>query len=338
MSIEDNTNIDVSVEDVSLDDFADELFGQSKSQSEPASSEESKDEPAAQDDAQNEDNTQVGEEVDAPADLEDDADDGEEAETPVEAKPKKNRFQERIDELTSKAREAERKALELEQRLAKFEKTSEPEPKPQVAVVNNDGPNPDEKNEDGTDKYPLGEFDPKFAADVVRHTLKVEREAMLAQEQEAKARLEREQEEAVLTASWNEKLEPAKERYPDFIEKGQNLGATFDSIDSSYADYLTTTIMSMEYGPDVLYYLANNLDEATKIVQSGATKATIALGRLESKFAEAEEQKQKARPKVSNAPTPPAHQNKGSAAAKPAIDPDTDDLDEFARALFNKKR
>lgn len=336
MSMEDNNN-DVSVEDVSLDDFADELFGQSKSQPEPASLEESEDEPAAQDDAQeDEDNTQVGEEVDAPAD-EDDTEE-EDTETPeVEAKPKKNRFQERIDELTSKAREAEREAAALKERLAKLEKTAEPEPKAQVEVVT-EGPSPDDKNEDGTDKYPLGEFDPKFAADVVRHTLKVEREALIAQEKEDQARLEREQEVAVLQASWNEKLEPAKERYPDFIEKGQNLGATFDSIDGSYADYLTTTIMSMDYGPDVLYYLANNLDEATKIVQAGATKATIALGRLESKFAEADQAKQMARPKVSKAPTPPAHMNKGSAAAKAAVDPNTDDLDEFSRALFNKKR
>lgn len=335
MSMED-TNIAAPAEDVSLDDFADELFGQSKSQPEPASLEKSEEEPAEQDDAQeDEDNTQVGEEVDAPADHEDEEEATEVEEAP---KPKKNRFQERIDELTSKAREAERKAAELEQRLAKFEKTTEPEAKPQVVEVQTDGPSPDDKNEDGTDKYPLGEFDPKFAADVVRHTLKVEREALLAQEKENQARLEREQQEAILQASWNEKLEPAKERYPDFIEKGQNLGATFDNIDPSYADYLSTTIMSMDYGPDVLYYLANNLDEATKIVQSGATKATIALGRLESKFAEADQAKQLARPKVSKAPTPPAHVNKGSAAAKAAVDPNTDDLEEFARALFNKKR
>lgn len=335
--MEDNNN-DVSVEDVSLDDFADELFGQSKSQPEPASLEKSEDEPAVEDDAQEaEDNTQVGDEVDAPADQEDDETD-EEEEVEEAPKPKKNRFQERIDELTSKAREAEREAAALKERLAKLEKTAEPEPKPQVVEVQADGPSPDDKNEDGTDKYPLGEFDPKFAADVVRHTLKVEREALIAQEKEEQARLEREQEVAVLQASWNEKLEPAKERYPDFIEKGQNLGATFDSIDGSYADYLTTTIMSMDYGPDVLYYLANNLDEATKIVQAGATKATIALGRLESKFAEADQAKQMARPKVSKAPTPPAHVNKGSAAAKAAVDPNTDDLDEFSRALFNKKR
>lgn len=334
MSMED-TNIDVSVEDVSLDDFADELFGQSKSQPEPASLEKSEDEPTVEDDAQeDEDNTQVGDEVDAPADLEDDDEEEEVEEAP---KPKKSRFQERIDELTSKAREAEREAAALKERLAKLEKTAEPEPKTQAVEVQADGPSPDDKNEDGTDKYPLGEFDPKFAADVVRHTLKVEREALLAQEREQQARLEKEQQEAILQASWNEKLEPAKERYPDFIEKGQNLGATFDSIDGSYADYLTTTIMSMDYGPDVLYYLANNLDEATKIVQAGATKATIALGRLESKFAEADQAKQMARPKVSKAPTPPAHVNKGSAAAKAAVDPNTDDLDEFSRALFNKK-
>ena len=335
MSMEDN-NLDVSVDDVSLDDFADELFGQSKSQSEPASSEESKEEPSVEDDAQTEDNTQLGDD-DTPADEDEDAEAA--ADEKPEDKPKKNRFQERIDELTSKAREAEREAASLKERLAKLEQTKEPEPAPKVELVQNtEGPSPDDKNEDGTDKYPLGEFDPKFAADIVRHTLKVEREALIAQEREAQAKTEKEQQEAELLTSWNEKLEPAKERYPDFIEKGQLLGSTFESIDEPYAEYLTNTIMSMDFGADVLYYLANNLDEAARIVQSGPTKATIALGRLESKFLEADEIKQKTRPKVSNAPTPPVHQNKGSAAAKPAVDPNTDDLEEFSRALFNKKR
>ena len=159
----------------------------------------------------------------------------------------------------------------------------------------------------------------------------------MAREQEEADRQEQEDQRAQLQAEWNDKLVPARERYPDFQEKGQNLVSAFEGIDPNYGEYLTTTLMNMEFGPDVLYYLANNMDEAHKIVQSGVAKATVALGRLEAKFAFANEEKQKARPKVSQAPTPPPA-NRGSAVAKPSIEADTDNLDDFEREFFKKAR
>jgi hypothetical protein len=338
MSIEDNTPV-VEDGEQSLDDFATEFFGQKAEQPEQASSEESEEDAPLEDDANTEDTTT---EDDALAENEDEnREDAGEGDDEPEAKPKKNRFQERIDELTAGRREAERKLQEAMERLTALENKAEPQTTktntPSQKGVTQDGtPSPNDQNEDGTDKYPLGEFDPKFAADVVRHTLQVERDIMneqLRQEAEQKAM---DEQQAALQSSWNDKLNPAKERYPDFTKKGELLTETFENIDQAYATYLTSTLMSMDYGPDVLYYLANNLDEAQKIVQSGPTKATITLGRLESKFADADDTKQKARPKVSNAPNPPAHQNKGSATARASIAPDTDDLDAFTKEFYKR--
>ena len=93
----------------------------------------------------------------------------------------------------------------------------------------------------------------------------------------------------------------------------------------------------MDHGPDVLYYLSNNVDEARKIVESGPQKATLSLGYLNGKFADVESEKRKARPKASNAPPPPP-KNKGSSRAFAEVPDDTDDLDAFSKKLFSKKR
>ena len=158
--------------------------------------------------------------------------------------------------MLQKEREANERANALEARLKQLEEKEAPkaDPTPNKQVEeNNDSKAPhwDDKNEDGTDKYPLGQFDPAFAADYIKYN--VDKELTAAKEAEAKARAEAEAQAKAqaqideLTNNWNAKLEPAKERYPDFLEKGDNLVDTFAGIDQAYGEYLTTTLMSMEY-------------------------------------------------------------------------------------------
>jgi hypothetical protein len=318
-----------------LDAFSAELFGQSKTDAEPASSSEQEE---VEDDDSDATETETQTNEDDTLETEDAEDETEDEASDDEAKPEvkkpKNRFQERIDELNSKFREEERQRKALEDKIAKLESSTPKETKTEPTPVA-EGPSVDEKNEDGTDKYPLGEFDPNYIRDLTKFTLRQEREAIKIEEEKAQQQKKYEAERDALREGWNEKLGPAQERYPDFQDKGAELFDTFAGIDQSYGEYLTATLMSMDYGPDVLYYLASNLDEANKIVASGPTKATIALGRLESKFAGADEEKQKARPKVSKAPPPPAAL-KGSSAVVDVPD-DTDDLDAFSKKLFKKK-
>jgi hypothetical protein len=92
--------------------------------------------------------------------------------------------------------------------------------------------------------------------------------------------------------------------------------------------------MEMDAGPEVFYYLANNLDEAEEIVNAGPRKATMAFARIEAQLVGAKTKT--AAVKTTNAPPPPP-QLKGSAIAKASVPLDTDDLDAFSKQLFKKK-
>jgi hypothetical protein len=330
-----NTPVETVTDD--LDAFSEQLYGQSKSEPEAATSEdtdvEEQEVDATETKTQDDDADAVETETDDDADTVEEEDDND---PEPDVKPKKNRFQERIDELTGKAKNAEREAEELRRRLEAIEQKQNPKDEPTPAPADVSGPSADDKNEDGSDKYPLGEFDPQYIRDLTRHTLQQEREAEKQRESAAKQEQEYAAERAALTESWQEKLGPAQERYPDFQEKGAELFTTFNGIDQTYGEYLTATLMSMDHGPDVLYYLASNLDEANNIVASGPTKATIALGRLEAKFVQEAAEKTLARPKVSKAPTPPTTL-KGSNQVVADVPDDTDDLEAFAKKLFKKK-
>jgi len=321
MSIETPTEVEVD-----LDAFADELFTgkapEPKTETEvaPSTPDVTEEKEPEEDDLEE-------------ADLEEEGEEEAEAEPDPEPKPVKKTAKDRIRELNAKLRETERRLAEKE--AAQVPK-QEPKPEPTPVVVPDvpAGPQPDELNADGTEKYPLGVFDPSYISDLTRHTLIVERQQLLARE----AR-EAEQNKVVaarqqLQSEWNQKLDPARERYPDFQEKSETLINSFSGLDPNYGEYLSTTLMSMDYGTDVLYYLSNNPDEAKRIINLGARKATLALGRIENKFVEEAAEKARARPRVSKAPEPPKVINKGATATLPD---DEDDLDIFAAKLFDTR-
>lgn len=256
-----------------------------------------------------------------------------EPEEKVEAKPKKgSRLQERLDELTKNWREAERREAEANRQLEELKKsestTNKTTPTQNEMVL----PDPDQKNEDGSDKYPLGEFDPSYIRDLNRAIIEDEMRAV--KEQEAKAQAERqvqEQRDAV-HSQWVEKLTPISEQYDDFFDKTIELETTFEGLDPGYSDYLVQTIKTLEHGPEVLYYFANNLDEAQAFVKKGPLEATLALGEMNALF----KGNGKKETKVSKAPPPPQI-NKGGSPRK-TVTADTDDLDAFADVFFKQKK
>jgi len=259
---------------------------------------------------------------------------------------KKNSFQERIDELTEKRKDAERAAeaerLEKEalikrlDALEKLAKSKEPEAPVTPPVV--EGPSPDEVLADGTPKYPLGEFDPSYIRDLTRHTIKQEREASEREYQQKAEIAKAQQEEQALVQTWSAKVEEVVEKtYPDFVEKTSTLTGAFQNIDQNYGNFLAKEIMQMEYGTDVLYHLANNLDEAKAIVASGPANALRRLGRLEARFALQSEEGAAKKLRVSATPEPPPVLNKGKASVNEIPD-DTDDLDAFEQKFFKRKR
>lgn len=325
MSIEPNDQNFVAPDTDDLDAFTDLMVGKAQT---PV---EEDDEPKINNvevdtDADDDDDTQVTETTDDEAPDEDD-----DSEDRVEDKPKKkvNRYQERINELTAKAREAERALAALQ--AAQQQQTEAPKAATPV-VQPDDAPNPDAKNEDGSDKYPLGEFDPAYIRDMARHT--IDREWAVRKEQEAQETAQRQEAAAreALQAQWVEKLTPITEQHEDFIDKTMGLEGAFDGLDPAYSDYLVMTIKSLDHGPEVLYYFANNLEEAKRFVQSGPLAATLALGEINAMF----KGQTRKEAKVSKAPPPP-QVNKGSKT-RTTVAADTDDLDAFASMLFTKPK
>lgn len=317
------TEAQVVIQD-DLDAFSADFFGQKAAEPAPASAEvEQEPEQHAEEVHTEPQNTEV------------DPNENLEAEY-KEAPPKKKTVQDRIDELVKQREDAKREGdARLEQVRKEFEeKLAALQPKqPQKKSSE---PTPDDTKEDGTPKYALGEFDPQYIRDLTRHTLEVERsQAAQRAEQEDRVRQENQAREA-LTTNWNGRVEAAKVEYPDFQDKAQNLLNGFNDLDQNYAGYLSTVIMQMDKGPDVLYYLSNHPEEARTIVNSGAQRATLALGRIESRFLEADTQKQAAKPKITKAPPPPAVRARGTNGAFISVAPDTDDLNAFETEFFRR--
>lgn len=262
---------------------------------------------------------------------------------PEKAKGKKS-FQDRINELTAKAREAERREAELIRRLEQVEarKTEElpktDEPKPLREQLPAEAPSPDALDEDGEPIYKLGEFDPKYIRDLTKFTIAEETKAAkeAKAEEEAQQKVEAQQEE--LKSSWLQKVEAAEEELPDIREKLASMDAAFSGIDPNYGEFLAATIMSCDNGPQLMYYLSQNIGEAQQIVAAGPAAATLALGRLDARLAKTPVAEEKRNiKKVSEAPAPADTRTRGSGGGRFGAAPDTDDLDAFEKEFYKRK-
>lgn len=308
-----------------LDAFSNDFFGQKSEEAKPV------EKTAAG--AEQDDDSQASEDTEA-QEKEAELDDAEAAEE-ISEKPKRKTVQDRIDEVVRQREELRRESAtelaKLRQELEDFKKNSQPA----KVIAEAQEPTPESLGADGEPLYALGEFDPQYIRDLTRFTLQQERAKVQAEMAEAQQADAAKQEQQVLQTQWNEKVVSAEKEYPDFVEKGQALLNGFNNLEPGYAGYLSSVLMSMDKGADVLYYLSNHPDEATSIVNSGAQKATLALGRLESRFLQSEQVAPK--PKITKAPTPPTERARGTNGAFVAVAPDTDNLDDFSAAFFAKK-
>lgn len=317
----------------SLDVFANEFFGQGvqDSQEGQAAVEDTEQEPVE------EVEDKVEEVVSEVAETEAEEDE-EFVEEPVKKKTVQDRINELVREREEAKREGDRKLDELRQEFEAKLAGLNPKEEAKPAVVAGE-PTPDDLNEDGTPKYDLGEFDPKYIRDLTKHTLEQERQRISEESARESEQATQSQAQQEMVTKWNEKVESAVTQYPDFMEKGQQLVSSFGGLNEQYGMYLTNLLMSMDKGPEVLYYLSNNPEEASQIINSGAQRATLALGRIESKFLETTQQVAP-KTKLSKAPPPAPAQARarGSNGAFINVSPDTDDLDAFASEFFVKSK
>jgi chemotaxis protein histidine kinase CheA len=337
----DDTDTAVDIEDVDLNTFEAEFF-----QTEPVKEEvvEEKAEEVEEnvDENEEDDSLAIDDEDDAEDEDEDTDEDSEEKDEPEpEPKAKKrNRTQERIEKLVAEAREAQRERdafrVELDRVRAEKETVQKEEEKPLREKLSEAAPNPDAKDDDGNAVYELGEFDPKYIRDLTKFTIAEETKAAreVAAREAHEANLEAERTE--LRTKWETNLAAAEKVNPDIKENIRQLTEVFSDLETNYGEYLATTLMGSDLGPQVMDYLSQNIGEARKIVASGPVAATLALGRLEAKFMNTPiKQEEKRNIKlVSKASEPPEGNPARGRGGKFAVALDTDDLDAFEREFF----
>lgn len=212
--------------------------------------------------------------------------DGEPAKAADEPKadaPKKS-AQERIRELTRRGKDAEREKdakeaenAELRARLEALERGE----RPAATADDQDAPpDPNAKNEDGSDKYAFGELDTQYVKDLAKHEARQivreerTRDEQIRQQQAAAAQTE-EAEQA-----WVDQLDTAAKEIPDFLEKvfdGAKAGAW--PLNREVAEL----IQDSEVGAKIAYHLANNLREAVALdrIEDPVERAR-SFGRLEA--------------------------------------------------------
>jgi hypothetical protein len=334
-----------------LDTFENEFFQRKAEEPDKAepekASEEVKTPEEVEESAENEDDPLAAEEdKDAPAETGDeDEEEAEEPEEDPEPKPKpKSKAQQRIEKLLERERLANERANALESRLAALEARTKEEKqdadKPALRDVLPEGaPSPDAVDKDGKPVYPLGEFDPKFVRDLSAFSARTEIEAQLKIKKEEDDRRAQEAQAAeaqrVIRDNWTDKLEKFEEEVPDVRENLSGLVDTFQDINPSYGEYLASVIMQSDVGPQIMYYLSQNIGEAQKIVASGPAAATLAIGRLEAKLTPTTREEKRNTKRVSDAPKPPEARSRGSGA-RTVVPDDTDDLDAFERKFLQK--
>lgn len=337
----DTPQVDQNTE--SLDEMFSLLTG--KAQVAPAAPEEEQEEVEELDPAEDTSATeQEAEEEDG-----DPEESGEESEPEEEEeilKPKKQTAKERIAEVTAARRQAERERDEargtlaaLESRLRALETGGQPKPEQKAPVgapaVDPNAPSPMAMHADGSAVYPLGEFDPQFIADLTSYHFDKRYQEMQAKQNEEMANRARNDADAKLQTEWEGRLVETEKQLPDLRVQLGKLETEFSTLEPNYGVYLAQTIMGMENGPQILYYLANHVDEAHDIVASGPQGATLKLGRLDSRIEGALSKKAKAPARTTAAPKPPVS-TRGSAAGK-VIKADTESLDDFEKLFYSKR-
>ncbi len=284
----------------------------------PAEGEEAKteEEPPAEE-AKAEEAGEEAKEEEAPV-----KEEGAEEEPAKEAK-KPSSMQERIDALTAKRHEAERKQEKAERDTAYWKekalaapvtvKPTEETPKVDPKVA------PDSKDP----KYKFGETDPDFVRDTAQFYARQEA-AIIVEEQRAK------DEVAANEKKWDERTKTAREAHPDFDDKvieGANRN------DWACSPTMGNLIKSSPVGAEVAYYLATHADESRAMASLSPVEQARDLGRLEATLTPAETPAEPVAPiqKTTKAPTPPVHRAKGSVG-KLKVPADTENFEDFDKA------
>ena len=233
-----------------------------------------------------------------------------------------------IRELRKERREDRRRIAELEARITAPQNSGLPTPQnSDTPAFTRDAPDPNDQA-----KYPLGALDDRYIEDKIDWAAEQKVHAAInGQRQTEMARAAQAAEIARVTelrATVDKISDIGADLFPDFEENvvEAGLAGKYDLTETTF-----TAAAESEHGAEILYNLAKNTAEATRVAKLSPVQQIKYVLEQEKQIAE----KRKARVKP-QAGSPPANTPKGRNASNP-IRPDTENLDDFRKLFYAKK-
>jgi len=244
-------------------------------------------------------------------------------------KPKKRDIsaKDRIKELNRRLREREReletvRSSGLQSQIDEIKKLLQPGNSGDNIATERVAPDPSDLK-----KYPLGALDDRYVEDLT--DWKVDQKFRSAQqrqlEHDAKAEADRVASESLQKA--RSIVDKGSTAYDDFEEVVWEGGMRGDYAMSEPTFHALT---EAEHSVDIAYWLASNKAEAARIAALSPYKQIQWVAQKNAEFSA-----KKVTRKVPQADNPASHQARGTSG-KFAVDPATEDLGAFKRALFNR--
>lgn len=209
---------------------------------------------------------------------------------------KKHGAEKRINQLTWKAREAERRADELEQRLKEISEQQQPKrPDLEFPTLESVG------------------YDEKAYQEAVAGYYAAQVDTALTQKEQQRQ---------------NEKAEQdIAKKARDFYEKGVALADDFDELVMQnkalpVTEAMRDALFAIDKGPEVLYHLANNPDEAFRVANLSPYAQAVEIGRLEARMS-------MPKPKTTTSAPPPITPLSGGGES--VNDPNNANIDDWMK-------
>lgn len=195
-------------------------------------------------------------------------------------KPRKNRLQERFDELT-RAREEARKEAEYWRKL----------------VLDKQEAQPVTQTSDAEPQLEQFSTELEYAKAHAKWVARQEAYALIQQREEAIQRAAQQREAETQVQSYQARIAEARTRYSDYEE------VMVTAPDIPLPPHISQALLESEFGPDVAYRLAKDPARVQRIVSLTPTAALREIGKVEAEI-EAGRKSKAAPPRVSNAPEP----------------------------------
>ena len=207
-----------------------------------------------------------------------------EANTEQTTEKRSEKLNKRFDKVTQRAKEAEARSVELENRLKEYEAKATPQQEPVRATIEGK-PQASQFNDAFEYAEALAEWSAENALKQ-RDAEEVQRKARKAQDK--------------VLNNWNEKIAKAKTSMPDFDQMVQSSTVVV-------SNEIRDSILESDVGPQLLYFLASDENFAKKLTEMPLVKALREIGRLEARFEQEDKPKAKANKESvsrSTAPSP----------------------------------